>query len=116
MLINTTGYDIRNMATGEVSHVDTTIDTRDLHWGKYDSGMAVYLDSLALESGEDDWAGDGDIGESVLRFGKWTLTYTSQGFVIADKWSDVAMAEKVMQSAHSQYDDTDDYDSEGEDH
>lgn len=113
MLINTAGYDIRNTETGEVTHIDTTVDTIDLHWGKYDCGMAVYLDSLAMDSGEDDWAGNSDIGESVLRFGKWTLTYTSQGFVIADKWSDVETAERVMESAHSQYDD-DETDSETE--
>ena len=86
MLINTDGYDVTDRETGETRHIDTTVDTKDLRWGKYNCSMAVYLDCLAGNGGEDDWTGDGDIGESTLRFGKWLVSYDDRGFIEAYKY------------------------------
>lgn len=92
MLINTRGYDYTDPQTGVSRHVDTTIDTSWLSHGKYNCPMAVYLDCLAGDSGQDDWTGDSDLGESTLRFGKWLVSYDDQGFVEAYKYDTLAEA------------------------
>lgn len=92
MLINTAGFNHIDSETGEDIHIDTTIDTSDLRWGKFNCPMAVYLDALAGDGGEDDWTGDSDIGESTLRFGKWLVSYDNQGFVEAYKYESEAAA------------------------
>lgn len=91
MLINTEGF--TDPRTG--AHVDTTVDTSDLRWGKFNCPMAVYLDACATAGMEDEWTGNSDIGESTLLFGKWLLSYDDQGFVEAYKYAsrDAAVAE-----------------------
>lgn len=82
------GYD----KGGHTQHVENIIDTRELSHGKYNCGMAVYLDMLAGVSGEDEWTGNSDLGESCLRFGRWLVSYDSQGFIEAYKYPSVEAA------------------------
>lgn len=71
---------------------DSTVDTRELSHGKYNCSMAVYLDHVAGMSGEDDWTGNSDLGESTLRFGKWLVSYNDQGSIEAYKYDTEGLA------------------------
>jgi hypothetical protein len=82
-------YDIpaERSATGIARHVECITDTTDLRHGKYNCGMAVYLDMLAGDGGEDECTGNSDMGGTLLRFGRWLVWYDEQGFVQAYKYA-----------------------------
>lgn len=76
--------------------------TRDLHWGKFDSPMAVYLYDLMLEGCEgDEWDSDGN-GAWFHRFGRRILHGDDRGFVgvVTYPTEDEAVRLCALQSAH----------------
>lgn len=89
-------YDYRNPTTGETRHIENIIDTTYLSHGKYNCSMAVYLDLIVRDGGEDEWAGDGETGESTSRVGRWLISYDDQGFIEAYKYDSLAAAETEM--------------------
>lgn len=94
-------------------------DTRDLHHGKFDDGMAVYLYAMLLNGDTGDSAHGGDGLDYVERWGRRTLTIDGHGFVTASKFDDEATAEMyaMEQSGTLLYvcpDHLDDIDANGE--
>lgn len=83
--------------------VDYSEDIRwsDRHWGKYNNGMAKYLDSLG-DAGPY-WTGSVEWDVYVERYGKRLLITGDRGFVHVDKFPSEVKAEEVFDAIDAAY-------------
>lgn len=77
--------------------------TKDLHWGKFDNGMAVYLYHALMDGSEgNEWNTDGD-GEWYNRYGRRVLSGDNRGFIYCQKFDTEEEAKEVCREADEQW-------------
>lgn len=79
-------------------------DTRDLHWGKYDSPMAVYLENLWLDGDQGiDWIGSVDELGHYAQYGRRVMVSDDLGFVSVLTFPDQGSADDFMEHMYHAY-------------